>query len=115
MSVPVLTYGQAILSADEHTERSLIMRRAYQSYSGRPTPPLARRAGEPNDNLIISLGRTIVDKGVSFLFGQEVTSQVSDTLGASTVTTKSISNVKTAPRQDWLDECWRRNKRPITL
>ena len=115
MSVPTMTYGQETLAAGVHAERSLAMRRAYLSYTGRPHPPLVRRAGEPDDNLLLSLGRLIVDKGVSFLFGQDVTSQVSDTLGASTSTKKSLSQAMTAPRQDWLDECWRRNKRALTL
>ena len=115
MSVPGLTYGQGTLAADQSAQRALVMRRAYESYVGRSRKPLIARQGEPDDNLIISLGRLIVDKGVSFLFGQYVTSQVGDTLGASTVTKRSLTRAKTAPRQDWLDECWRRNRRSLTL
>src|SRR5579872_3437608 len=83
------------------SNRSTIMRQAYQAYIGQPPPPLRKRSGEPDDNVIVSLARTIVDKGVSFLFGQDVTSQI-EAKGQEAA-------------QDWLDECWRRNKRQLLL
>src|ERR1039457_1281116 len=52
------------------------MKSAWQAYCGNANPPLMVRAGEADDNLILSFGRTIVDKGVSFLFGKDVVSQV---------------------------------------
>lgn len=83
------------------SDRARLMRRAQDSYDGRPSKPLLVRPGETDDNLLISLGGLLVDKGVSFLFGEDVPSQV--------------PGAKAAAKQDWLDECWRRNKRALTL
>lgn len=83
------------------SNRATVMRQAYLHYIGQPPPPLKKRSGEPDDNIIVSLGRTVVDKGVSFLFGQEVVSH--------------IESPDKEAAQDWLNECWRRNKRMLTL
>lgn len=82
-------------------DREATMRRAYNHYQGNPKRPLLARAGEPDDNVIISLARLIVDKGASFLFGDLVQYQV--------------MTPEPEPKQDWLDECWRRNQRGLTL
>lgn len=113
-ALPLLS---SIAAEDQVAERALLMRRAYQSYVGKPKKPLQVLAGAPDDNLILSLGRLIVDKGVSFLFGQEVTSQIEDAAGASARQSAEADKApsRTAPRQDWLDECWRRNKRSLLL
>jgi len=81
-------------------ERASIHLRALRAYSGHPQNPLQIRNGI-DDNLIISLARLVVDKGASFLFGQPVTSE--------------LTGDQPEPKQDWLNECWRRNKRQITL
>lgn len=81
--------------------RSGVMSRSYQYYVGNPPAPLIRRSGEPDDNVIVSLGRALVDTGVAYLFGEDV---------PSTITTPGAERA-----QDWLDECWRRNKRMLTL
>ncbi len=85
--------------AREKAQREQTWRRAWRHYHGTPPRPLIVRAGEPDDNVIISFGRLIVDKSAFFLFGQDVTSELTET----------------PPAQDWLDECWRRNKRGLTL
>lgn len=86
--------------------------RAWQFYTGNPPRPLTPRKGEPDDNLILSFGRLLVNKGVSYLFGQEVASEISDkdsTNGPHSA--KRVSGVT----QAWLDECWRRNRRTLFL
>jgi len=93
------------------SDRALLMSRAAASYDGHPPKPLMVRPGEPDDNLLISLGGLLVDKGVSFLFGDDAPSQVPTTKTAG----DGARATQAAPRQDWLDECWRRNKRALTL
>lgn len=83
----------------EQAQRVAAWQRAWRFYNGTPPKPLIVRAGEPDDNVILSFGRLIVDKGSSFLFGQDVTSEAPGG-GAA---------------QAWLDECWRRNKRGLAL
>ncbi len=97
-NIRVVTPGDAGRGNDA---RSGVMARSYSYYVGNPPAPLIRRSGEPDDNVIVSLGRALVDTGVAYLFGEEVTSTVTGP----------------APErpQDWLDECWRRNKRMLTL
>lgn len=98
-----LAQDSPLTLSQRRTARQQEMAEALKYYTGEVTPPLLRRVGEPDDNLIISLGRLIVDKGVSFLFGQEVAWQVGeDEDGPSAA-------------QDWLDECWRQNKKALTL
>ena len=46
---------------------------AWRAYNGELTPPLKRRPGQPDDNVMVNTSRVIVDKGVSFLFGKGVT------------------------------------------
>ena len=46
---------------------------AWKAYNGELTPPLKRRPGQPDDNVLVNTSKVIVDKGVSFLFGKGVT------------------------------------------
>jgi Phage portal protein, SPP1 Gp6-like len=85
----------------EMNDRKAQFRRSFDHYVGRPPQSLIPASGQPDDNLYLSLARLIVDKGASFLFGEEVHGQVTDS--------------EPEEEQDWLDECWRRNKRSITL
>jgi hypothetical protein len=83
------------------SEQSASFASAWAHYTGQISGPLIKRPGEPDDNIVLGLGRLVVDKGAAFLFGEGVTSQ--------------IMGNQPEPKQDWLDECWRRNKRTITL
>lgn len=85
----------------KQSERASILRQSWQQYTGNPPRPLINQAGGIDDNLLLSLGRLVVDKGAAFLFGDGVVSQV--------------TGDQPEPKQDWLDECWRRNKRTPTL
>lgn len=92
--------------ADTRTlsDRQRALQRPLAHYNGTPAAPLKPRANAPDDNLIISLARLIVDKGASFLFGQTVETQVD-------AGSKAVSE----QQQQWLEACWKRNKRGITL
>lgn len=46
---------------------------AWRAYNGDLLPPLKRRPGQPDDNVLVNTSRVIVDKGVSFLFGKGLT------------------------------------------
>jgi hypothetical protein len=63
-------------------ERKQQMRAAWKAYRGQLQPPLKVAAGQPDDNVLSNRCAPIVDKGVSFLFGQvlkiEATSETSE-------------------------------------
>jgi len=91
----------ATLLSPVTSERVQSMQQAYRAYLGASSVPFRSQRAGVDDNLIISLARVVVDKGVSFLFGRPVVSQV--------------TSAEPEPKQIWLDECWRRNKRAPTL
>jgi hypothetical protein len=87
--------------AMEENERALRFKRAWECYYGQFARPLKVRKGQPDDNVIVNLARVIVDKGVSFLFGQEL---VFD-----------LNEGKQTPAEEWLDGCWQANRRMTLL
>lgn len=84
-------------------ERARIDRynRAWDVYLGRLRQPLEVKPGKPDDNVTVNYGRIVVDKGVSFLFGQEPTFELVE--GQET------------PAELWLADVWRRNRKQILL
>ena len=66
---------------------------AWRAYNGELTPPLKKRAGQPDDNVMVNTSRVIVDKGVSFLFGKGVTWNLD-------------SNEARSPSEKYLDDTW---------
>src|SRR5947208_1259982 len=75
------TLAQApIPQADQ--ERKQQMRAAWKAYRGQLQPPLKIKANQPDDNVLSNRCAPIVDKGVSFLFGQvlkiEATNETSE-------------------------------------
>ena len=53
-------------------ERLLRIQQAWLAYYGKLPKPLKVKPGQQDDNIRLSYGRLIVDKGVSFLFGDEL-------------------------------------------
>jgi hypothetical protein len=74
---------------------------AWERYYGRFPKPLKVRSGQPDDNVIVNMARVIVDKGVSFLFGQDVTFEIDETT--------------TTPAEEWLAGCWDANRQATLL
>lgn len=74
---------------------------AWERYYGRFPKPLKVRSGQPDDNVIVNMARVIVDKGVSFLFGQDVTFEIDETT--------------TTPAEEWLASCWQANRQMTFL
>lgn len=80
----------------EETERLARYGKAWDAYFGRHPEPLKVLPGKPNDNVIVNYARTIVDKGVSFLFGKEPIFELAE-------------NGKPTSQEIHLAEVWRAN------
>lgn len=59
--------------APEYRERAQFYEKMWKYYEGKTRDPLKIRPGKPNDNVKINHCRRIIDKGVSFLFGKDLT------------------------------------------
>jgi hypothetical protein len=70
---------EAAKAAD--VSRSQLMSRAIKAYNDQSRPPLkVDPKTNIDDNVLINYARTIVEKGVSFLFGNELSIEVTDPL-----------------------------------
>src|ERR1035437_6007485 len=89
-----------IVSADER-KRKQNMDDRWAAYYGHMPDLLTIKPGQADDNVKINKARVVVDKGVSFLFGGDITFTCSED----------------APQeaQDWLDACWKANKQGSML
>ncbi len=74
---------------------------AWDAYFGRLPKPLKVRPGQSDDNVAVNYCRMIVDKGVSFLFGQDVRFELDET--------------EQTAQEAWLQECWQANRGMVTL
>ena len=90
-NAPVAFAGSAPSLADvmwrsalnfEEQRRLDAYNKAWDVYQGNLKQPLVVKPDGPNDNVTINYGRIIVDKSVSFLFGQEPQFELSE--GAET-------------------------------
>lgn len=89
-----------ILTADERARLSRF-KEAWEAYFGRYPAPLKIKAGQPDDTVLVNKVRVIVDKGVSFLFGQDVEFQLDETT--------------TTPEEEHLEQVWVQNRKITTL
>ena len=64
--------------AQTEAERLQAIARAWDYYEGRHPKPLVVKNGQVDDNVIVNLARPVVDKGISLLFGKEVTWQIDE-------------------------------------
>jgi hypothetical protein len=76
-------------------------REAWEAYHGDFPEPLKPIKGQAGDGVIVNYARMIVDKGVSFLFGQDIRFEL-DESGQT-------------PEEEWLEECWKANGGIATL
>ncbi len=88
------TLAQAPVPQDD-LERKRQMADAWKAYRGEFAPPLKVEKDQPDLNVITNRCGPVVDKGVSFLFGQVVKLEASD--------------------QDFLDELWGDDDDKMTL
>jgi hypothetical protein len=100
-------------------ERKEDIRQAWKAYRGKFPPPLVVKKGKPDHNVISNRCEPIVNKGVSFLFGnvleieateEQVEDDVEDTTEptdpSSPDTTLDTKPEKPTPIQDFLDGLW---------
>ncbi len=91
---------QEIAALDE-IERARRFRAAWEAYFGRFRKPLKWKVGQVDDNVLVNFARVVVDKGVSFLFGQDVAFELDET--------------EHTPAEEWLVGCWRANRKMTLL
>jgi hypothetical protein len=87
----------------ERDARLARIKRAVDYYEGRHTPQLDTEDGDYNDNVIVNLARPIVDRGVAFLFGKELTWQIDETVTGDT------------KLETFLKRVWKANKKMVLL
>ena len=92
-----------IIDADE-AARIYNMRRAWDTYYGRMDLPLASAKDGTSDNVILPMGRVLVDASRSFLVGKEPAFTVSDDFPG-----------KTDQAQTYLDAVWKANRKATLL
>lgn len=97
---PVAVSVAENVAAEEIARANQIAQR-WRIYHGEHKKPLRVRAGQPDDNVIINYCRVIVDKGVSFLFGQEPQFELDET--------------GRTPAEEWLEACWSANRKATFL
>lgn len=81
----------------EEKRRLDAMNTAWDVYQGTLRQPLTVKPNGPNDNVTVNYARVIVDKAVSFLFGQDI--QFELIVGEET------------PAESWLAAAWRANRK----
>ena len=105
-----------VTSTWDRANQVQVWQQAWKYYRGNPPRPLLPKKNEPDDNLILSFGRLIVNKGVSYLFGQAVSSEIEPPEGAPKDGKGTpVKRAKVEQMQVWLDEFWRRNRRAVFL
>lgn len=95
------TLALSELAAAEEMARANRIAQRWRIYHGQHPKPLKIRHGQPDDNVIVNFARVIVDKGVSFLFGQDLRFELDETAETEV--------------EQWLDACWRVNRQMTTL
>jgi len=97
-------------AAMEQHERLIMIRTAWDAYKGKLPASLKVQIGQPNDNVNLNFARTIVDDGVSFLFGDEVEFEAGDK-------TDEASDDSSAPdpADQWLKKFWEKNHKMTLL
>lgn len=89
------------LAAREAPDRALAFAHRWRLYHGDHPRPLRLRPGQPDDTVIVNYVRVIADKGVSFLFGQDLRFE--------------LTELADTEAERWLRACWRANRQMLTL
>lgn len=91
----------------EDVERKEAMRDAWKAYRGKLQPPLKISPNQPDDNVLSNRCAPIVDKGVSFLFGNVLKIEATD---------ESTDGVtEDSPIQDFINGLWGNDDDRMTL
>ena len=89
------------MAAAEELARLRRYEAAWNAYYGRLPKPLKVRPGQLDDNVNVNYARSVVDKGVSFLFGQDIRFELDET--------------QQTDEEEWLDACWSANGGSVLL
>jgi len=94
---------EILLSQIEEDDRArqAQIKRAWQAYWGRLSKPLKVKTGDIDDNVNVNFCRVIVDKGISFLFGQDIEFEADE--------------IRETSAEEWLDNVWRANRQMTFL
>lgn len=88
-----ITDGGTTPRTQAHNQRAALFARYWDYYQGRHRKPLVVKGGQADDNVILNYSRRVVDKGISFLFGGDVTFEID-------------ANDGRTPPEEYLDACW---------
>lgn len=103
----IVTQSEVSRFQQEQQKRAFRFRQAWQAYCGEMGKPLRTRVGEYDYNVMISLPRLTVDKGVAALFGEETCFELEDG-----VTSGGVDGEESrTPEQQFLDGFWQQNKK----
>lgn len=106
------TLAQAPMTQQD-ADRKHRMKQAWQAYRGELQDPLKVKASQPNDNVKSNRCAPIVDKGVSFLFGQVLKIECGGDNDSYDATTEPDSVLQ--KMQDFLDGFWGDDDEKMTL
>lgn len=102
-------------------ERKQHMKQAWKAYRGKFQAPLKIKGGEADDNVLSNRCAPIVDKGVSFLFGQVVKIEAPDESAsddedeAQPVSGKKPAKPQISPIQQFINGLWGDDDDKMTL
>lgn len=86
-------------SKDAVQQRQILettMQVAWRYYYGNMPSPLRTKVGQPDDNVLLNFGRIVVEKGISFLFGED--------------TSFTVNGPAPDTAQERLMKCWSWNR-----
>jgi len=86
---------EGVIEAEQKHQAMITAAKRY--YDGNHVKPLKIEPGEPDDNVIVNFSRTMVDDGVSWLFGDPETGQI---------TFETEGQDMTGEEGNWFDELW---------
>lgn len=89
--------------ANSANDRAQAIARAWDYFEGRHPQTLSVKPNAPDDNVTVNLARPVVEKGISLLFGKEVTWQIDETAS------------QTNDAEQFLDDVWAANKKMALL
>lgn len=89
--------------AKERSDRLARFKAAWEAYNGQLPAPLIVKPGQPDDNVKINYCRGVVDKGVAFLFGEDVKFELDNDTETE------------SPAEKWLARVWKKNKKMTLL
>ena len=98
-------------AAAQQMERRRRIATAWRRYNGHFDAPLKPTKNDPQgkDNITLNLARFVVNISAFFLFGKECTFEIDKQQKGDDAQSKR------SPDEQWLDDCWKANKKKILL